>query len=52
MLRPSLLPFGFAPWFARILRETFAEKPNDAPSSLSVIKKEASALVGGDTLGK
>ena len=41
MLRPSLLPFGFAPWFARILRETFAEKPNDAPSSLSVIKKEA-----------
>jgi hypothetical protein len=51
MLRPSLLPFGFAPWFARILRETFAEKPNDAPSSLSVIKKEASALAGGDTLG-
>ena len=36
MLRPSLLPFGFAPWFARILRETFAEKPNDAPSLLSV----------------
>jgi len=31
ILRPSLLPFGFAPWFARILRETFAEKPNDAP---------------------
>ena len=52
MLRPSLLPFGFAPWFARILRETFAEKPNDAPSSLSVIKKEASALVGGETFGK
>jgi hypothetical protein len=52
MLRPSLLPFGFAPWFARILRETFAEKPNDAPSSPSVIKKEASALVVGDTLGK
>jgi hypothetical protein len=23
ILRPSLLPFGFAPWFARILRETF-----------------------------
>jgi len=22
ILRPSLLPFGFAPWFARILRET------------------------------
>ena len=74
MLRASLLSFGFAPWFARILRETFTEKPNDAPSSLSVrgiagrdsqrgnsawyriititiIKKEASALVGGDTLG-
>ena len=49
ILRPSLLPFGFAPWFARILRETFAEKPNDAPSSLSVIKKEASALLVGDT---
>ena len=31
ILRPSLLPFGFVPWFARILRETFAEKPNDAP---------------------
>jgi hypothetical protein len=28
--------------------ETFAEKPNDAPSSLSVIKKEASALLVGD----
>src|SRR6516165_8152686 len=26
ILRPSLLPFGFALWFARILRETFAEK--------------------------
>jgi len=25
ILRPSLLPFGFAPWFARILRETFTE---------------------------
>ena len=23
ILRPSLLPFGFAPWFAHILRETF-----------------------------
>ena len=23
ILRPSLLPFGFAPWFARILREAF-----------------------------
>jgi hypothetical protein len=23
ILRPSLLPFGFALWFARILRETF-----------------------------
>src|SRR5256885_7789872 len=32
MLRASLLAFGFAPCFARILRETFAEKPNDAPS--------------------
>ena len=36
ILRPSLLLFGFAPWFARIVRETFAEKPNDAPWSLSV----------------
>ena len=36
ILRPSLLPFGFAPWFARIVRETFAEKSNDAPWSLSV----------------
>jgi hypothetical protein len=24
ILRSSLLPFGFAPWFARIPRETFA----------------------------
>jgi hypothetical protein len=32
MLRAFLLAFGFAPCFARILRETFAEKPNDAPS--------------------
>ena len=35
MLRASLLSFGFAPWFARILRETFTEKPNDAPPSLN-----------------
>jgi hypothetical protein len=31
--------------------ETFAEKPNDAPSSPSVIEKEASALLVGDILG-
>ena len=31
MLSPSLLPFGFAPWFARILRETFAEKRMTLP---------------------
>jgi hypothetical protein len=51
MLRPSY----FLSDLHRGLRascETFAEKPNDAPSSLSVIKKEASALLVGDTLGK
>jgi hypothetical protein len=51
MLRPSY----FLSDLHRGLRascETFDEKPNDAPSSLSVIKKEASALVVGDTLGK
>ena len=25
MLRPSLLPFGFVPWFARILRDTLGK---------------------------
>jgi hypothetical protein len=51
MLRPSY----FLSDLHRGLRascETFAEKRNDAPSSLSVIKKEASALLVGDTLGK
>jgi hypothetical protein len=51
MLRPSY----FLSDLHRGLRascETFAEKPNDAPSSLSVIKKEASALLVGDILGK
>jgi hypothetical protein len=51
MLRPSY----FLSDLHRGLRascETFAEKPNDAPSSLSVIKKEASALLVGNTLGK
>jgi hypothetical protein len=36
ILRPSLPPFGFALWFARLLRETFAEKPNDAQSRLEL----------------
>jgi hypothetical protein len=51
MLRPSY----FLSDLHRGLRascETFAEKPNDAQSSLSVIKKEASAFLVGDTLGK
>ena len=30
MLSPIPPFFGFAPWFARILREAFAETPNDA----------------------
>jgi len=34
VLHSSLLPFGFAALFARILRETFTEKQNDAPSRL------------------
>jgi hypothetical protein len=41
-----LRPFYFLSDLHRGLRascETFAEKPNDAQSSLSVIKKEASA---------
>jgi hypothetical protein len=51
MLRPSY----FLSDLHRGLRascETFTEKPNDAPSSLSVIRKEASALLVGDTFGK
>jgi len=51
MLRPSY----FLSDLHRGLRaccETFAEKPNDAPSSLSVIKKEASALPRRRYIGK
>jgi hypothetical protein len=50
MLRPSY----FLSDLHRGLRascETFSEKPNDAQSSLSVSKKEASALVVGEMLG-
>ena len=51
MLRPSY----FLSDLHRGLRascETFAEKPNDAPSSLSVVKKEASALPRRRYIGK
>ena len=51
MLRPSYF-FSDLHRGLRASCETFAEKPNDAQSSLSVIKKEASAFLVGDTLGK
>jgi hypothetical protein len=36
----TLLPFGFAPWLGRILRETFAE---GEAASVSVFKDKAGA---------
>jgi len=33
MLHPSLLPFGFAPWFARILRDTLGKHAEQTQQS-------------------